>query len=223
MDCENIYVKKTFLNLPEDKQQRILEEAVREFAENGYQKASLNTIVRRVGIAKGSMYQYFQNKESLFFYVFARFTGLVKLAVRESVATAGNGDFWGLVREVLWAGIRFLDSCPHYFQIYLKVLFESEVPRREELVAQVRLFSMEFFGPLCVEAGEKDQLRRDVPPPMIIFMLDALLDRFLQGYARPYLDGGLGLSGRSREQLGSDVDLIIQVLREGLCPGAEGE
>lgn len=46
-------VRPTFLNLPEDKQARIIEAALTEFADKGYQQASLNTIVAASGICQG--------------------------------------------------------------------------------------------------------------------------------------------------------------------------
>jgi len=61
--------KQTFLNLPDDKQKRILECAIDEFAEKGYRAASISCIVKTAGIAKGSFYQYFEDKEDLYGFV----------------------------------------------------------------------------------------------------------------------------------------------------------
>ena len=214
----NTQPKSTFANLPAAKRERIINAALREFAEYGYQQASLNRIVKELGIAKGSLYQYFKNKEDLFLYVFQCFTLLVKQSVRKEVLAAKEKTFFGHVRTILWAGIHFINSHPDYFQIYLRVLFESEVPHREVLIGQVRLFSVEYFGPLCVEAQQEGQIRKDIDPQMVIFVLDALLDRFLQGYAKPYLDGGLDLAGKENEELNKEVDMVIQVLQDGLSP-----
>ncbi len=215
--------KSTFLNLPKEKQNLIVREAVREFAANGYQRASLNTIVKRLGIAKGSLYQYFENKEALFLYIFEQFTLSVKRMVKELAGADTDGSFFSQVRRVLWAGVQFIEERPEYFQIYLKVLFEHDVPHREELVAQVRLFSTEYFGPICQEDQRQGKIRKDVPVPVIVFMLDATMDRFLQGYASPYLDGVLGLAGRNRRELEKEIDLIIEVLRVGLAPRKGGD
>lgn len=212
----------TFQNLPAEKQDRILRIAVEEFAANGYQKASLNTIVKRLGIAKGSLYQYFKNKETLFYYIFERFTLLVKQTVKEKVSGGNGNEFFGQVKEIMEAGIRFIDEYPDYFQIYLKILFEQDVPRREELVAQVRLFSMEYFGPLCEQAKQRGEIKQDVAPAMVGFALDAMLDRFLQGYAQPYLDGGLGLADKNKNMLFNNIDAVIEVLRDGLSPRTKG-
>ena len=217
----------TFNNLPLEKQEAIIHEAVREFAANGYQKASLNTIVKNLGIAKGSLYQYFRNKEALFCFVFEEFTHCVKHTVKDGIGQERSADFFDRVKLVMLAAITFVDRYPDYFQIYLKVLFEHDVPRREELLARVRLFSREYFGPLCEEAREKSVIRRDIPVATLIFLLDAFLDRFLQGYVQPYLDGGLGMAKMSRKELMVKIDEMIEVLRDGFVTerfkGAEGQ
>jgi AcrR family transcriptional regulator len=58
--------KPTFLNLPDEKRNRIVELALDEFSTHPYRQASLSRIVARAGIAKGSMYQYFENKLDLY-------------------------------------------------------------------------------------------------------------------------------------------------------------
>jgi AcrR family transcriptional regulator len=45
---------------------RIIENALEQFAQYGYKKTSLDDIVQNVGISKGTIYNYFKNKEDLF-------------------------------------------------------------------------------------------------------------------------------------------------------------
>lgn len=216
------FPKTTFLNLPPEKRANIVQAAVAEFAGQGYQRASVNNIARELGIAKGSLYQYFDNKESLFLYVFDRFTEKVKQHVREAVAGLEGRDFFATARQVLLAAIDFIDTHPEYFQVYLKVLFEQDVPRRQELVARVRLFSLEFFGPLCENARRQGQLRSDISCRQVVFLLDATMERFLQGYAQPCLDGVLGLGVMPGRRLHEEIDTIIRVLQNGLQPENKG-
>lgn len=60
---------KTFHNLPNKKKADILQACFEEFALHNYEKASLSHIVKKLGIAKGSMYQYFKNKHGLYYYL----------------------------------------------------------------------------------------------------------------------------------------------------------
>lgn len=216
--------KNTFWNLSAAKREKIEAVLVREFATNGYQKASLNSIARDTGIAKGSLYQYFDNKEMIFLFVFDRFTELVKKMVGQPERAAVQSfSFWEAIRQVLIAGMAFIDSFPDYFQLYLNVLFEQDVPRREELIARVRLFSMEYFSPLIAAGQQGKSIRADISVAMIVFMIDAVLDRFLQGYACAYLDGGLHLAEKKSADLQEEIDELIAVLRSGLLPVASGD
>lgn len=60
---------ETFLRLPEEKRGRFLEAAWGEFTRVKFADASINQIVRRAGIPRGSFYQYFADKEDLFYYL----------------------------------------------------------------------------------------------------------------------------------------------------------
>jgi AcrR family transcriptional regulator len=209
--------KDTFTNLPLDKRLKIEAALVKEFAANGYQKASLNTVVKELGIAKGSLYQYFANKEMIFLYIFDQFTRRVKDMVQQPPAGESGLDLWAAVRRTILAGIAFIDRFPDSYQLYLTVLFAHDVPHREELIAKVRLFSMEYFGPLIAQGQERGEVPATIPVAMVVFVIDAVLDRFLQGYARTYLDGGLGLAAKDGMAITAEVELLIDTLRHGLA------
>ncbi|SDM99426.1 TetR/AcrR family transcriptional regulator [Bacillus sp. OK048] len=59
-----------FLNLDSEKQDRIINAAIKEFAQKGYDSASTNEIVKEAGISKGILFHYFKNKKQLFFFLF---------------------------------------------------------------------------------------------------------------------------------------------------------
>ncbi len=218
MEKRIVKPKNTFMNLAESKRESIIAAMVDEFALNGYRKASLNTIVSRAGISKGSLYQYFSSKEEIFIFVFDHFTTLVKRAISAETANldGGRADFWGKVKGVLLVGIAFVDRHPEYFQLYLRVLFEHDLPKREELIARVRLFSKEYFTPVVKLGIKEGLLRSDISIEILVFSLDAMLDRFLQGYSKKYLDGGLELAQKSGRQLDGVIDEIIGILKDGL-------
>jgi len=60
----------TYFNLPPEKRERIFAAAINEFAQRNIQSASLSNIVAEAGIARGSIYQYFRDKEDIYIYVF---------------------------------------------------------------------------------------------------------------------------------------------------------
>ena len=60
---------ETFLRLPEEKRNRFLNAAWEEFGRTSFADASINQIVQRAGVPRGSFYQYFADKEDLFAYL----------------------------------------------------------------------------------------------------------------------------------------------------------
>jgi AcrR family transcriptional regulator len=59
-----------FLALDDEKRDRIINAAIKEFAQRGYKDASTNEIVKEAGISKGLLFHYFKNKKSLFLFMY---------------------------------------------------------------------------------------------------------------------------------------------------------
>ena len=60
---------ETFLRLPEEKKSRFLDAAWEEFTSVSFADASINKIVQKARVPRGSFYQYFSGKEDLFFHL----------------------------------------------------------------------------------------------------------------------------------------------------------
>ena len=56
----------TFFKLADTKRKQFLAEAYREFSHNSFEAASITNLVKSLGIAKGSVYQYFEDKDKYF-------------------------------------------------------------------------------------------------------------------------------------------------------------
>lgn len=61
--------KQTFFNLPENKRHNLIEAAEKEFARAPLSEASIANIVKEACIARGSFYQYFEDKEDAYFFL----------------------------------------------------------------------------------------------------------------------------------------------------------
>lgn len=59
-----------FNSLKLEKKERIINAAMKEFVQSGYEKASTNEIVKEARISKGSLFNYFNSKKDLYLYLF---------------------------------------------------------------------------------------------------------------------------------------------------------
>jgi len=210
-------VLSTFANLPPAKQEKIIEAALDEFADKGYQPASVNVMVSASGIAKGSLYQYFKDKKSLFLYVFQVGIGLVRRTLMRVKEETAEQNFFQRMEQSLLAGVDFIHRHPKIYRIYLKIMFDQRVPERDRLLAAVRRFAADYLSSLVRQGVARGEIRADVSMPSLIFMLDALLDRFLQAVCVPAFDVTLNLDQAGAEEIRERVRELVGILRQGLA------
>jgi AcrR family transcriptional regulator len=102
--------KSTFFRLPDERRELVADEAIAEFAERSYSEASLSRIARRTDIAKGSFYQYFENKLDLYRWLL---TDEAPRKRREFVGVVNfEGDFWEGLETFVERGMAFLVEHP---------------------------------------------------------------------------------------------------------------
>lgn len=210
-------VSATFRGLDARKQQRILSAALTEFAEEGYSGASVNTIVKKLGISKGSLFNYFSDKRGLFHFVFERALDTVKDYLKRVREETSSDDLFTRLEKSLLAGVAFIRSHPRVFKIYLRVLFENGLPDRNSLIKSIRQLSIQYLMEFLEVAKARGEICGDVGVKEAAFVIEAVLERFLQVYGVQYLDAGLGLYKASDDEVKLWARKIVSLLRTGLA------
>ena len=85
--------KETFLKLSNEKQQKVINSAKKEFARVPIQEVSIKNIVEDAGIARGSFYQYFESKEDLLIYIIKENVEELNNKLREEIQKK-NGNLF---------------------------------------------------------------------------------------------------------------------------------
>ncbi len=174
----------------EAKRERILEVAMRHFAEDGYLGARVEDVANELGIAKGSIFQHFGSKAGLFLAAY-------KKAVLSLPAWLDAPD--EVVEQGFWATLTYwLERTEHLIQ-------EDWVPNRVALIGDNGtdltlkreinrwMVSEDPYGTLdFVEFGAKrGEVRDDIDSEMIASMLDWLASSFQDALVSEELDPGL--------------------------------
>ena len=114
--------KQTFLNLPEEKRETIINAAVEEFAQYGLENASTNRIVKNSGIAKGSFYQYFEDKEDVFMYLLSVIEHKELEFFKDKHPPDNGMDTFQYFRWMVKTGMEFGVTYPQMIQAAWRVL-----------------------------------------------------------------------------------------------------
>ncbi len=206
----------TFQQLEKRKKNRIFSAALSEFASCGYAGASINAIVERVGIAKGSIFNYFADKEGLFVFVFEQSLEKVKEHLRAIRDETREDDLFTRIEKTLLAGVAFIRSHPRIYKIYLRIHYESGVKSRGDLIRSVRRNSIKFLKELLVSARSRGEVPADLDLDRGAFLLDAVMGQFLQSYGVQHLDGELGLFKAEDARIRAWTEGVVRLLKEGL-------
>ena len=131
--------KQTFLNLPDEKRDVIINAAVDEFVEHGLENASTNRIVASSGISKGSFYQYFEDKQDVFMY-------LISLLEQEKMAFLSDKRPPNMKMDTF-----------EYFRWMIKtgMEFNSVHPRMTQAISRVLLGDGMYYGKNFAEYRQK--------------------------------------------------------------------
>lgn len=206
----------TFRNLPPDKRERILDKAIDEFAHHGYGPASLNTVVRRIGISKGSIFQYFNDKAGLFQAVFNHVLGRVIAPLRRLRDQSADQDLFTRLNLNLMAGIDLVHSRPNYFNLYLRIVHDADLPMRERMLESLADFAYRYLLAMFADGRERGELRAGLDLEMAALIAVSVLERILVAHAVDHKDLGLGLHRADPAEAGRIGARAIDLMRRGM-------
>ena len=171
---------------PEERRAAILAAALEEFTARGYEGARLDDVAKRAGVAKGTIYLYFADKEALF-------QDLVRSMVHPVLGTLEHlrevdiparmlveGMLNTFVREIL--GTRRKDIVRLIFTEGTRFPAIAEFYHRE-VIARV----LAIVRPILKRAAERGELRDDslarfpqliIAPGLVAIMWDALFAKY---------------------------------------------
>lgn len=121
-----------FLNLNSEKQNRILNAAMKEFAQKGFDNASTNEIVKEANIAKGLLFHYFKDKRSLFLFLYDY---CVELSLEEFYKKINleERDFFKRLREAQVIKMELLKQYPQIFRFLEVAYMENSSVIKEDI------------------------------------------------------------------------------------------
>ena len=201
---------ETFFNLPDEKRQPVLDAAIGEFTTHPFSQASVNRIVERAGISKGSFYQYFINKEDLFVHlvnvISEQKMGVLEKTIHEEEAN----DLFSVLRALYLGGLRFADQYPDYAAIGRNLLKEKDSPIYQRLVAGGTQNAIEYFRPMVENAIQEGLLRKNLDPHFVSYLI-ATLTTHITEYYDEFIDSSFD------KRMLDLVDQLIDLLRYGLA------
>ncbi len=213
--------KETFKNLPEEKRVLIEKEAIREFGAFGYDKASINRIVDKCQIAKGSFYQYFDDKKDLFLHLIARVNEKKLEYISPVFQNPQEYDFFTLIRELFISGLKFAADNPE-ITLMGNWLFKSKGhPLYDEVVGIGLQNAQDVYTRLLKLAISKNEIRDDIDLDFISYMISTMSASVVEYYFQN-TKGEEPDKNVFDEDIIETVDLLLDFIKDGIGTQKKG-
>jgi TetR/AcrR family transcriptional regulator, fatty acid metabolism regulator protein len=197
------------------KRQSIVQAAIEVFSKNGFKGSNISEIAQKANVAEGTIYQYFKNKEDLFFSIpiekTKEFTRELDLHL-QGIIGADNK-----IRKFIWYYLYFFKMNPGYGRILMLEMRVSKSFTETETYNFLKKSTSRILE--VIEEGQEEKvIRKDtnryLHRQLILGVLEHIVTRWL-------LKGG-------KYDLMEQYGEVTQLVFHGICgsqtriPGTEG-
>ena len=152
----------TFYNLPDEKKKRVIKAAIDEFAQKGYTKASITRIVNKAEIAKGSFYQYFEDKEDLYRHILKKAVEKKFKYVQKELNDYEGDDFFEYWRRLNIAGLKYAEDNIKLAEVASDIVKNKDQKFYRSIIDEYKNLGEGMFERLLKKAVEAGQVRKDI-------------------------------------------------------------
>lgn len=142
-----------------DKYHRILEAAVKVFAEQGFYQSTISQVAKEAGVADGTIYLYFKNKDDILVQFFTYKTKLVFDRFREEVNKADN--CFDKLRNLVSRHLEEFQNDRN-----MAVLYQAETHQNsrlvEEQIKEMSKLYLDIVSEIVERGQEEGMIRKDV-------------------------------------------------------------
>ena len=118
------FMNSKFFDLKKEKQDRIINAALKVFALQGYRHGSTDDIVREAGISKGLLFHYFESKLGVYRFIYDYSVRYMNLELRSTVSPKEK-DLFGVMKQVECARMHAMKGYPYMQQFLNRSLAED--------------------------------------------------------------------------------------------------
>jgi len=204
---------KTFYRLRDEKQDAILRAAVHEFVKYGFTRAKISDIAENAGISKGSVFQYFENKNELFIHC-AKWGLEMFMKKLDEQMNIGDMDIF----EYFQDNKAKTDLMREEGEIasFMQVVMNEPGLLDESMKGMYDLGNI-YTKKLIQNGKEKGTVRNDIDDELLLCYFSAVTERFSQRWFKLYIgDISEELSEEVDKSMKNELELMLNLIKNGM-------
>ena len=200
---------KTYLRLPKEKQERIFDAGVEEFAQHRFSEASINRIVKSAGISRGSFYQYFQGKEDLYLLIMEHISKEKMTIFAQQPLPPVQTNVFEMMAWAMPAIFDWAQQHPKYNQIGFLMAHDDNTFVRK-ILKQIDS-GKKAIRTLLENDQKSGKIRKDADIDTVIELIVLFSEALFCEY----------YFGEGREKAIAKIRSMLDVLERGICDRSE--
>ena len=188
----------------EKKYDIILEAALKVIAENGFHGSQVSKIAKEAGVADGTIYLYFKNKEDILISLFQAKLGSLVEQFNESVKECNTAD--EALRKVCEIHLNELENNVHLAYVTQIELRQSNIELRKAIGETVKPY-IKLIEQILIKGVEEKTFRPDIDVKLCRHLVFGAMDEVVTSW----LIGGQRYSLSA--QVNGTVDFFLRALK----------
>jgi|SRR5690625_248945 len=176
------YLEK-FLNLPIEKQNLIIDAALKTFAMHGYKKTSISDIASTAGISKAMIFHYFGTKKELYVYLVNTCVKSISTEVIEKF----DDSITDLFDRILYTSklkISLMEKHPYVPSFIQSAYFENDEEVKEEIKTIFNKDDGKTLGKkITFDGADFSKFKDDIDPNLVMNMIDWMVEGYMSKIA----------------------------------------
>lgn len=185
-----------------EKYYKILDSAGAVFARHGFHKATISQIAAEAGVADGTIYLYFKNKDDILYQIINFKTELVFEKMNQAVEAGRNAE--EKLRGLIRCHLQEFQNDKN-----MAVIFQSEVRYLRDIQSQIKDMSKMYLD-LLSEIIEQGQIEGTMRQDLFV----GLVKRFILGAVEGVINTWVSAEGRY--DLVAMADPLVDLYMTGL-------
>jgi TetR/AcrR family transcriptional regulator len=165
-----------FLSLPIEKQNMIIDAALKIFGANGYKKASISDIAGAAGISKAMVFHYFGTKKALYFYLINLCGDIIMNEVNEKFDNSIT-DFFERIKMSSSIEISVMKRYAAIPSFLASVYFEKDEEVKDDIKAALDS-GEDFRNKIAFDGVDTSKFKEEVDLKLLMKMLYWIADGF---------------------------------------------
>ncbi len=206
--------KETFFNLSQEKQEKVIRSAISEFLKHGFEKANVGAIAKQAGVAKGSIYQYFENKKELFVFAVNWSMSLLMNKYQKNVAM--NIDIFTYFYETAAPLLQMLREEREAAVFVQEVFLGKYGSVKDQSMTAMLKAADDFVLKLVQQGKENGSIRRDIDDHTLVLFLVAVSMKLKENLLNKAKSAGDDIIDGGFEKYMCYIKDMMELLKNGM-------